>query len=153
MELGPGETILVHAAGSGIGSVAKPEKVRALGADHRALQAHRAQDHREGVDVVFEHVGAQTFNGSPVSLKRGLPVTGGSRSWPTATLDPMQLFHQQYRIIGPFGVSMDNIRNSTAKMASGLHAAIDSEVALADFGQALARLESRQVSGKIIVRP
>ena len=37
------------------------------------------------------------------------------------------------------------------KMASGLLPVIDTEVALADFEQGLARLESRQVFGKIIV--
>jgi alcohol dehydrogenase len=58
---------------------------------------------------------------------------------------------QQYRITGSFGCSLRNIRDSLAKMASGLLPVIDTEVALADFEQGLARLESRQVFGKIIV--
>jgi alcohol dehydrogenase len=36
-------------------------------------------------------------------------------------------------------------------MASGLTPVIDTEVSLADFERGLARLESRQVFGKIIV--
>jgi alcohol dehydrogenase len=36
-------------------------------------------------------------------------------------------------------------------MAAGLLPAVDTEVALADFEHGLARLESRQVFGKIIV--
>jgi alcohol dehydrogenase len=36
-------------------------------------------------------------------------------------------------------------------MAGGMLPVIDTEVALADFEQGLARLESRQVFGKIIV--
>ena len=101
---------------------------------------------RKGVDVVFEHVGADTFNGSLLCLKRGgRLVTCGSTSGPTTTINLMQLFQQQYRITGSFGASMRNIRESLAKMAGGMLPVIDTEVALADFEQGLARLESRQV--------
>jgi alcohol dehydrogenase len=64
----------------------------------------------------------------------------------------MQLFQQQYRIIGSFGASLRNIRESLAKMAGGLLPVIDTEVDLAEVERALARLESRQVFGKIVVR-
>jgi alcohol dehydrogenase len=63
----------------------------------------------------------------------------------------MQLFQQQYKIFGSFGASMRNIRDSLAKMAGGMLPVIDTEVALADLERGLARLESRQVFGKIIV--
>jgi alcohol dehydrogenase len=63
----------------------------------------------------------------------------------------MQLFQQQYRIIGSFGASMRNIRESLAKMEQELRPVIDMEVPLAEFERGLARLESRQVFGKIIV--
>ena len=46
---------------------------------------------------------------------------------------------------------MRNVRESLDKMAGGLTPVIDTEVPLADFERALARLESRQVFGKIIV--
>ncbi len=176
--LEPGETVLVHAGGSGIGTAAikmakaigatvittvgddaKAEKARALGADHvvnyrtdRFEGAVRKLTGRKGVDVVFEHVGAETFNGSLLCLKRGgRLVTCGATSGPTTTLNLMQLFQQQYRIIGSFGASMRNIRESLAKMAGGLLPVIDTEVALADFARGLDRLESRQVFGKIVV--
>jgi len=46
---------------------------------------------KKGVDVVFEHVGAETFNGSLLCLKRrGRLVTCGS-TWTTATIHLMQL--------------------------------------------------------------
>jgi alcohol dehydrogenase len=178
-KLEPGETILVHAGGSGIGTVAitmakalgctvittvgddeKAAKARALGADHvinyrtdRFEGAVRKITNKKGVDVVFEHVGADTFAGSLLSLKRGgRLVTCGATSGPSVTLNLMQLFQQQYRIIGSFGASMRNIRDSLAKMAAGMKPVIDTEVALADFERGLARLESRQVFGKIIVR-
>jgi alcohol dehydrogenase len=177
-KLEAGETILVHAGGSGIGTAAikmakaigctvittvgddaKGEKARALGADHvvnyrtdRFEHAVRKITAKEGVDVVFEHVGADTFAGSLLVLKRGgRLVTCGATSGPSVTLNLMQLFQQQYRIYGSFGASMRNIRTSLAKMAGGLTPVIDTEVALADFERGLARLESRQVFGKIIV--
>jgi alcohol dehydrogenase len=176
--LKPGESVLVHAGGSGIGTAAirmakaigctvittvgddaKAQKARALGADHvinyrndRFEGAVRKLTAKKGVDVVFEHVGAETFNGSLLCLKRGgRLVTCGSTSGPTTTINLMQLFQQQYRIIGSFGASMRNIRESLAKMAQGLLPVIDTEVSLAEFERGLARLESRQVFGKIIV--
>jgi alcohol dehydrogenase len=176
--LEPGESVLVHAGGSGIGTVAikmakaigctvittvgddaKAEKAKALGADHvinyrtdRFEGAVRKLTGKKGVDVVFEHVGAETFNGSLLCLKRGgRLVTCGATSGPSTTINLMQLFQQQYRIIGSFGASMRNIRESLAKMAGGLLPVIDTEVPLADFERGLERLESRQVFGKIIV--
>jgi alcohol dehydrogenase len=46
---------------------------------------------------------------------------------------------------------MKNIRDSLTKMAQGLLPVIDTEVPLNDLERGLARLESRQVFGKIIV--
>jgi alcohol dehydrogenase len=63
----------------------------------------------------------------------------------------MQLFQQQYRIIGSFGASMRNIAESLEKMAAGMQPVIDSEFPLTEVERGLARLESRQVFGKIIV--
>ena len=96
-KLKPGETILVHAGGSGIGSVAikmakalgctvittvgddaKAERAKALGADHvinykteRFEGVTRKLTSKKGVDVVFEHVGGEGFNASLLCLKRG----------------------------------------------------------------------------------
>jgi alcohol dehydrogenase len=177
-KLESGETVLVHAGGSGIGTAAikmakaigctvittvgddaKAAKATALGADHvinyrtdRFEGVVRRITAKKGVDVVFEHVGAETFNGSLLCLKRGgRLVTCGSTSGPSTTINLMQLFQQQYRIIGSFGASIRNIRESLAKMADGLLPVIDTEVALADFAHGLTRLESRQVFGKVIV--
>ena len=177
-KLKPGETILVHAGGSGIGSVAikmaktlgctvittvgddaKAEKAKALGADHvinykteRFESVTRKLTARKGVDVVFEHVGGEGFNGSLLCLKRGgRLVTCGSTAGPTATINLMQLFQQQYKIFGSFGASMRNIRDSLSKIAAGMAPIIDTEVPLVDFERGLARLENRQVFGKVIV--
>jgi alcohol dehydrogenase len=177
-KLKPGETILVHAGGSGIGSVAikmakaigctvittvgddaKAEKAKAIGADHvinykteRFEGATRKITKKKGVDVVFEHVGGEGFNASLFCLKRGgRLVTCGSTAGPSTTINLMQLFQQQYKIFGSFGSSMRNIRDSLAKMTAGITPVIDTEVPLAEFERGLARLESRQVFGKVVV--
>jgi NADPH:quinone reductase-like Zn-dependent oxidoreductase len=177
-KLEPGESILVHAGGSGIGTAAikmakaigctvfttvgddeKGEKAKALGADYvinyrteRFEGEVRRLTRRKGVDVVFEHVGAETWNGSLLCLKRGgRLVTCGSTSGVSATMNLMQLFQQQYRIFGSFGCTIGNIAESLAKMAAGLTPVIDSVYPLADFARGLERLEGRKVFGKVIV--
>jgi len=173
-----GETILVQAGGSGIGTSAikmakqigatvittvgddeKAAKAKALGADHvinyrkeRFETIVRKLTGKKGVDVAFEHVGPDTFNGSLLCLKRGgRLVTCGSTSGQSTQINLFQLYLQQYRIIGSFACSMRNVRESLAKMAGGLTPVIDTELPLDAFESALARLESRQVFGKIIV--
>jgi alcohol dehydrogenase len=177
-KLEPGETILVQAGGSGIGTSAikmakaigatvittvgddeKVAKAKALGADHvinyrteRFETIVRKLTGKKGVDVAFEHVGPDTFNGSLLCLKRGgRLVTCGSTSGQSIQMNLFQLYLQQYRIFGSFACSMRNVRESLAKMAAGLTPVIDTEVPLAEFERGLARLESRQVFGKIIV--
>jgi len=177
-KLEPGETVLVHAGGSGIGSAAirlakdrgaivittvgddeKAAKARALGAAHvinyrseRFESVVRKLTGKKGVDVVFEHTGAETWNGSLLSLKRGgRLVTCGATSGPSATINLMQLFQQQYRIIGSFGFSIRNVRDGLDKMARGVKPVIDTEIGLAELERGLERLESRRVFGKIVV--
>jgi NADPH:quinone reductase-like Zn-dependent oxidoreductase len=177
-KLQPGESILVHAGGSGIGTAAikmakaigctvyatvgddeKGVKAKELGADfvvnyreERFEGEVRRLTKRKGVDVVFEHVGADTWNGSLLCLKRGgRLVTCGSTSGVSVTMNLMQLFQQQYRIFGSFGCTMGNIAQSLEKMASGMTPVIDTVFPLEDFSQGLDRLESRKVFGKIIV--
>src|SRR5262249_2264949 len=92
----PGETVLIHAAGSGVGvagiqiaklfapaviaSAPTEEKLaraRALGADHTLLSGPGLVDGvkqltgKRGVDVVFEHTGADTWPQSIVACTRG----------------------------------------------------------------------------------
>ena len=176
----PGETVLVHAGGSGIGSAAiqlckrmgctvittvgsddKIEKCRELGADHvinyredRFEGAVRKITKKKGVDVVFEHVGKDTWNGSMLSLRRGgRLVTCGSTSGVSAETNLMMLFQQQLRLIGSFGCNMRNMVDAMEKMSKGIvHPVIDSEVEFGDVATALARMESRKVFGKIIMR-
>jgi NADPH:quinone reductase-like Zn-dependent oxidoreductase len=166
--LAPGETVLVHAGGSGIGTAAikmakaigctvittvgddqKGEKAKALGADH--VINYRTERFEGEVRRLTKRK-AETWNGSLLSMKRGgRLVTCGSTSGVSATINLMQLFQQQYRIFGSFGCAMRNIRESLDKMAAGLTPVIDTVFPLAEFAKGLERLESRKVFGKIIV--
>jgi alcohol dehydrogenase len=178
-KLEPGETILVHAGGSGIGSAAiqlakkigctvittvgsdeKIEKAKALGADHvinyrqdRFEGVVRKLTKKKGVDVVFEHVGKDTWAGSMFSLKRGgRLVTCGSTSGVSTDVNLMMLFQQQLKLLGSFGCRMENMANAMQKMAAGLvHPVIDTEVDFGSIDAALKRMEGRDVFGKIIL--
>ena len=114
----PGQTILVHAAAGGVGSILvqwakalgavviatvgseeKAARARALGADHTIL--YRDQDVAEevrritdgaGVPVVYDSVGAATFEASLKSLaRRGLLVSYGNASGPAPAILPARL--------------------------------------------------------------
>jgi len=178
-KLKTGETILIQAGGSGIGSAAiqlaksmgatvittvgsdeKIEPARALGADHvinykedRFEGVIRKLTKKQGVDVVFEHVGVDTWAGSMFSLKKGgRLVTCGSTTGIMAEINLFMLFQQQLRLFGSFGCTLQNIRDSLDKMAENIvHPVIDTCVTLDNMEVGLKRLESRQVFGKIMV--
>src|SRR5262249_34871816 len=143
-----------------VGSEEKLAKVRALGADHAInYRTHRFEGEirrltgKRGVDVVFEHVGPDTWGGSLLSLARGRRlVTRGSTTGVSAPTNLLHLFQQQIRIFGSFGASLRNVEDGLAKMAGGLLPVIDGELPLDDFAAGLRRLIGRQVFGKVIVR-
>ena len=144
-KLQPGETILVQAGGSGIGTVAikmakaigctvittvgddeKVKKAKALGADHvinyrtdgsrRSAKAHQQEGRRRGVRACRR----RRLQRLAAVLKRGgRLVTCGATAGPTMTFNLMQLFQQQYRIFGSFGASMRNIRDSSPRWRTG----------------------------------
>ena len=126
----PGQTILIQAGGSGIGTAAiqlakavgatvittvgsdeKIDKAKALGADHvinyreeRFEGVVRKLTQKQGVDVVFEHVGPTPLPSSMFCLKRGgTLVTCGSTTGISAEINLFQLYQQQLRLIGSFG--------------------------------------------------
>jgi alcohol dehydrogenase len=178
-KLKAGETVLVHAGGSGIGSAAiqlakavgarvittvgsdeKGVKARELGADEvinyrkeRFEGRVRKLTGRKGVDVVFEHVGKDTWEGSMLSMKRGARlVTCGSTTGIAAQINLHMLFQQQLRIFGSFGCNMRNMAASMEKLAAGeVRPVIDTMIPLENIDTALQRLESREVFGKIVV--
>src|SRR5690606_36091652 len=135
-------------------------KAKAIGADHvinykidRFEHAVRKLTRKKGVDVVFEHTGADTWEGSLLSMKRGgRLVTCGATSGPSGKINLMQLFQQQYKIFGSFGFTIRNVAEALDEIAGGVKPVIDSHVHLDDFNAGLEKLEGRRVFGKIVVR-
>lgn len=176
-----GETVLIHAAGSGIGSAAiqvakflggrvlatasseaKLDKARGLGADElinykthdfttRVLEI--TQD--RGVDVVFEHIGPETWAGSIRSLaKGGRLVTCGATSGPEAALDLRFLFVKQLSVLGSYMGGRRELDQVLKLVAEGkLQPVVDSTFPLKEARQAQERMLSREQFGKIVLLP
>jgi NADPH:quinone reductase-like Zn-dependent oxidoreductase len=176
-----GEDILVHAAGSGVGVAAvqiaklmglrvfgtagtdeKCEKALDLGADH--MINYRTHDFHEeimrltgkrGVDVVFEHVGKDTWDRSVRSLVRmGRLVTCGGSSGYEVTTSVAYIFHKQLTIIG----SNHGTKNELAAIVKCLEAGklrpvIDRVMPLRDAARAHQMLEQREGFGKLVLEP
>jgi len=179
--LATGETVLIHAAGSGIGSAAiqiarlsgadvittvgsdgKREKARELGADH--VINHSKEDFADkvneftdgkGVDLVFEHIGPETWEKSMLCLKRGgRIVTCGATSGPTVSLDIRFLFAKQLSISGCYMGSRSELLKILELVESGrLKPVVDSVFPLKDAVAAQTKMLDRKQFGKIVLVP
>jgi len=177
----PGQTVLVLGAGSGVGiaaiqiaklfhcrvittagSEAKLEKARALGADHgidhykqKISDEVRKITNKEGVDIVFEHVGAATWDESVKSLKSGgTLVTCGATTGPTVGLDLRHLFARQLTLLGSYMGTMGELHEVLKHVFAGrLKPVVDRVYPLRDLRAAHEHLETSQMFGKIVVNP
>jgi NADPH:quinone reductase-like Zn-dependent oxidoreductase len=177
----PGETLLVHAAGSGVGSVAiqiaklfgtrviatagsddKLEKARELGADQTINYTRadwpkevRRLTNRQGVDVVFEHTGETTWQGSISSLKNnGRLVTCGATSGYDARTDIRQVFYRHLTILGSFMGSKSELLEAMKFVETGkIRAVVDRVLPLAEAARAHELMEDRAQFGKLVLEP
>ncbi len=180
-QLKAGETVLILAAGSGIGSAAiqvakylgarvittastdeKLAKARELGADETINYTRQKFSHAvrrltdgRGVDVVFEHVGPDTWKESVASLAvNGRLVTCGATTGRWGETDLWSLFGKQLNLLGSFGATQKDFREVAALVADGVFkAVIDRRLPLHEARKAHELLESRQVFGKLILNP
>jgi len=177
----PGETVLVHAAGSGVGSIGiqvaklrgarviatagsdeKLAKARELGADEVInysredwpKEVKRLTD-RAGVDVVFEHTGAETWGGSIAVLKNnGRLVTCGATSGFDARTDIRQVFYRHLTILGSFMGSKSELLAALEFVKRGqIRAVVDRSLPLAEAQHAHRLMEDRAQFGKIVLVP
>jgi NADPH:quinone reductase-like Zn-dependent oxidoreductase len=175
----PGETVLVHAAGSGVGSIAiqvaklrgarvlttassdeKLTHARELGADETInytnsewpKEVKRLTD-RKGVDVVVEHTGAATWPGSIASLKpNGRLVTCGATSGYDAHTDLRQVFYRHLNILGSFMGSKAELLEAMKFVEQGkIRAVVDRVLPLSEARQAHELIENRAQFGKIVL--
>ncbi len=177
----PGETVLVHAAGSGVGvaavqiakllgarviatagSDAKLEKARALGADE--VVNYETQDfvketkrltERRGADVVFEHVGKKTWEQSILAAGIGGRITtvGATTGYDPLT-DLRHVFFRQLSILGStMGTAGDLLQVLRFVGEGKLRPVVDRVLPLAEARAAQGLLADRAQFGKIVLVP
>ena len=175
----PGEDVLVHAAGSGVGSIAiqiaklrgarvittastdeKLAKARELGADETINYTRddwpkevRRLTERRGVDVVVEHTGAATWPGSIAALKNnGRLVTCGATSGFDARTDLRQVFYRHLTLLGSFMGSKAELLEAMKFVAGGkIRAIVDRVFPLSEAREAHELMENRGQFGKIVL--
>jgi NADPH:quinone reductase-like Zn-dependent oxidoreductase len=177
----PGQSVLVHAAGSGVGSAAiqiarlcgarvmttvgsddKVEFARDLGADH--VVNYRTQDFVEeakrwtgkrGVDVVVEHIGGETFEKSVYALTRlGILVSIGSHDTHWGRVDLRHLYSKNVRLVGTNLGSITELRTLLDYVVAGrLRPVIDRTFPLKDAPAAVQHVLDRRNKGKVILVP
>ncbi len=105
------------------------------------------------VEVVVESVGPATWDRSIRALQPGgrLVVCGGT-SGPVVEINLPRLFFKQHEIIGSTMGSYGEFADVVRLVGQGLPVTVDEEFALADYPSALARLESGDQLGKIVLR-
>jgi len=181
VNLKPGETLLVHAAGSGVGTAAiqigkllgarvlatastdaKLEKARSIGADETInyleedfLDAVRRLTGKRGVDVVFEHTGEATWEKSIRSLVRGgRLVTCGATSGYKGNLDLRYLFSRQISLHGSYmGGKIELLEVMRFFEDGRLKPVVDRVLPLEKAADAHRALEDRAQFGKVVLTP
>jgi NADPH:quinone reductase len=186
----PGDAVLIHAAAGGVGliacqwakalgatvigtvgSAAKGELAKAHGCDHVINYSSEDFPRRvreitsgEGVAVVYDGVGKDTFTGSLDSLRPlGMLVTYGNASGPVPPFDPLLLSQK-----GSLFITRPTLMNYTAKRAdlealgaelfamvvSGkVRIEVNQNYPLAEAAQAQRDLEARKTTGSTILIP
>jgi len=175
----PGEDVLIHAAGSGVGSIGiqvaklrgarviatassdeKLAKAKELGADEVVNYTPddwpkevKRLTNRRGVDVVFEHTGTATWPGSIASLKsNGRLVTCGATSGFAAQTDIRQIFYRHLTILGSFMGSKSELLEAMKFIESGkIRAVVDQTLPLAEARRAHELMEDRAQFGKLVL--
>ncbi|CAN5620274.1 zinc-binding dehydrogenase [soil metagenome] len=180
--LAPGETVMIHAAGSGVsvaaiqlaaragatvlataGSDSKLERARELGATHvcnnRTTDVTgwaRGVTGGAGVDMVFDHVGTALFGPSLFAIGvGGRLVNCGNTSGDEATIPSLgYLFHGAISIHGSGPYEPHEFGAVWQQFCQGdFQVAIDREYPLSEAGVAQEQLAGNDVFGKILLRP
>jgi len=177
----PGEDVLIHAAGSGVstagiqiarllwarvfataGSDAKLKKARDLGADETInyrkldfLEEVKRLTRRRGVDVIFDHIGADTWDKNIRSLKMGgrLVTCGVTSGYEVAT-DIRYIFFRRLSVLGSTMGSKGDLLQVMDLVGQGaLKPVIDSVYPMSEITAAHRRMQDRKQFGKIVINP
>jgi len=175
----PGEWVLIHGAGSGVGSFAiqiarlagarvavtshsdeKLSRARALGAEIGLNYSRCEWDveikrllNDSGVDIVVDSVGQATFSKSLDALKPGgRLVTFGTTSGSLTELDIRKLYHQQLAVFGTtMGRPQEFVQLLRVIDAGQIRSIVDRVFPLAEAGQAQQYMDQQEQFGKIVL--
>lgn len=173
----PGQTVLIQAIGSGVGTMAlqiarmmncrilgtassedKRARARSLGADAVFAYSDIRERTRElapdGVDVVLDHVGSATWQESLRTLRwGGTFVTCGATSGHKVDLDLRLLFYKQLSLLGSTMGSMGEMLAAWQHFLLGrIRPVVYSVLPMTEAGSAHTLLEERDVFGKVVLR-
>jgi len=185
----PGQTVLIHAAAGGVGSIlvqwakalgamviatvgseAKAALARAHGADHVILYDHEDVAARvleitggQGVEVVYDGVGKDTFEASLKSLgRRGVLATFGNASGPAPPIAPLELgarslFLTRPRLFDYIATTEELDESAVALFAVLASGAVKIEIGqtfpLSEARAAHEALEGRRTTGATVLVP
>lgn len=180
-QLQAGETVLIHAAGSGVGSAGiqiakllgakviattsteeKAKKALQLGADHVINYAtHDFVDEvkkltqKKLVDVVFEHTGASTWDKSIACLPYGgRLVTCGATAGSDVKLDLRVLFYKRISLLGStMGSKGDLFRIMQLVEEGKFRPVLDRVMPLEKAAEAHGLLSDRKSFGNVALTP
>jgi len=175
------ETILVHAAGSGVGSaaiqIAKLTGARVIataGSDEKLCRAkslgpddlinYKTKDfvsevmrltRGEGVDLVFEHIGGNILEKSILCLrKKGRLLTCGVTAGGNINIDIRYLFRKQLSVIGSYMGGIPELKRVVRRLDAGkLKPVVDTILPHRQARVAFSRMLKREHFGKIILKP
>jgi len=175
----PGETVLIQAAGSGVGTALiqvaklysaviittvgdewKTAQAKAIGADfvihhskENLVEAVKRITKGELADIVVDHVGATTFNRSLSSLRRGgRAITFGATTGDEVSVSLRYLFGKNIAIHGVYMGPKSTFHEYLSLFPHKLKTVVDSVFEFEDGQKAYEKLLSRQFFGKIIVK-
>lgn len=177
-----GQTVLIQAAGSGIGSAAvqvaklagaamiiatassekKLEQAKALGATHlinyskeKFAEKVMALTGGRGVDVVMEHIGGEVFTQSLQCLARGaIIVTVGAHAGEVVQFDIIPFFRRELRLAGSKNASVLELRKVMGLVAEGkLKPIVHKALPLSQAAEGHRVVDSRDFFGKVVLLP
>ena len=177
----PGELVLILGAAGGVGtgclqiaktigarticvssSPANLERLAALGADHTINAADQdfsreawAISGKAGVQVCVNYIGGPTWVPALRAMaKNGRVVTCGASAGFDPPTDIRYIWTRELQILGANGWTDDGIAWLLNKVAEGeIEPVIDSVFPLSQIQAAEAKLENRQVFGKVVLNP
>jgi NADPH:quinone reductase-like Zn-dependent oxidoreductase len=180
-KLQPGETILIHAAGSGVstagiqiadmlgariivtaGSDEKLERAKEMGAEtginYRTQdfsQEVRGLTGKRGVDVILDHIGQDTWEGNIKSLAKGGRLAFcGNTSGSEATTSLPHVFFKSLSILGSTMGSRSELFEVLRMVErEALSPVIDRVLPMSQVAEGHRLLEERQVFGRVVLTP